>query len=85
MKKTFCIRCTETIHHQEPQICRPCAEAVKEQFAARDHILENPNFDQACVNCGQFDDTHLLHIPGEFTWCEPCINAGLALPAPALS
>lgn len=80
MKTYYCLRCACEIKHHEPRICRPCAVAVQALFATGEWILTEVNFDQACVSCGAIKESRILHGPGEFTWCENCIQAGTELP-----
>ncbi len=79
MKTHYCLRCAKEIAHEEPRICRPCAVEVKANFADPERILDRESFDQACVSCGEHRQGRILHSPGEFTWCERCVDAGVAL------
>ena len=82
MKANYCLRCAQEIQHLEPRLCRACAGELRKLFDAGEHLLATPNFDQACVECGEYQSRRLLHGPGEFTWCEPCVEAGLRVPEP---
>jgi hypothetical protein len=31
------------------------------------------------VSCGEYKSSRIIHGPGEFTWCESCIEQVLAL------
>ncbi len=79
MKTHYCLRCAQTILHAEPRICAPCAAEVKPKFEDPELVLREVSFDLACVSCGEHRRGRILHGPGEFTWCESCIDAALAL------
>ncbi len=79
MKINYCLRCAREIAHVEPRICQSCAAEIKPLFARDEWVLVQVNFDQACVSCGEYSASKIIHGPGEFTWCEACIDRVLQM------
>lgn len=78
MRQSYCLRCAKPIAHDEPRLCFDCGLALERKFATPGTTLVETNYDQACVECGAFEGSRLLHSPGEFTWCEACVEAAIA-------